>query len=458
MTAPGIEGTGAAEAPIVVVGGGVAGLVCARRLQRLGHAVLLLEGEPEVGGRVRSTVRDGLVLDHGFQVLFTAYPVLGAELELAALQPQRCAPAAWVVRDGRARLLGDALRDPALLWPVLRDGGMGWGDLLRMLRLRLLAASQSVEGCFAPRFARHDTASFLRWRGFSPQAIAGFFAPFYGGILLDPSLGASASVLLFTLKMLAQGDTVLPAAGMGAITQQLARGLRPGTVRCAARVAAVTVEGDGAGGRRATGVVLASGERVAARAVVLATDPWSRVPLAATAGIALAEPPAPLGCTTVYFTAPRAPLPGKSLWLNATPGAVVSHALTVTEVAPGYAPAGTSLLAATAVGASAQLEEDVLVAAARREVAAMAQAGGVAPAPLTPVATWRVPRAQFMQPPGWMDQRPGLSGGRGIASGSDVTGVWLASELEHSSSLDGAARGGVAAAEAVQEAVRAGRC
>ena len=236
------QGNGRADAPIVIVGGGVAGLVCARRLHRAGMPVLLLEAEAEVGGRVRSTVRDGVVLDHGFQVLFTAYPVLGAELELAALGLASCAPAAWVVRGGRARLVGDALRDPGLLPRVLRDGGMGWPDLLRMLRLRLLAGSLSVDACFAPRFAQHDTAEFLRWRGFSAAAIDGFFAPFYGGILLDPTLGASASVLLFTLKMLAAGDTALPAGGMGALARQLAAGVPPEAIRCGARVARVVVE------------------------------------------------------------------------------------------------------------------------------------------------------------------------------------------------------------------------
>jgi hypothetical protein len=191
-------------------------------------------------------------------------------------------------------------------------------------------------------------------------------------------------------------------------------------------------------------VVLDDGTRVDARAVVLATDPWSAVPLAATAGVTLPPPPAPGGCTTVYFTASTPPLPGKALWLNAAPGAVISHALTVTEVAPSYAPPGTSLLAATAVGGAAVLEEEALVAAARREVAAMAQAAGVAPVPLTHAATWRVPRAQFAQPPGWREQRPGPPGGI-----CEISGVWIASELAHSSSLDGAARGGLAAAHAI---------
>ena len=86
-----------------------------------------------------------------------------------------------------------------------------------MLRLRYFATSLSFDACFAPRFDRVTTSEFLRQRGFSARAISSFFAPFYGGILLDRSLETSASVLLYTFKMLAEGRTVVPTMGMGAI-------------------------------------------------------------------------------------------------------------------------------------------------------------------------------------------------------------------------------------------------
>ncbi|MDX1747541.1 MAG: FAD-dependent oxidoreductase, partial [Halobacteriales archaeon] len=71
---------------VVVVGGGLAGLVAARRLAEAGLEVELFERRDGLGGRVRSRERGGFTLDRGFQVLFTAYPAVERELDLDALE------------------------------------------------------------------------------------------------------------------------------------------------------------------------------------------------------------------------------------------------------------------------------------------------------------------------------------------------------------------------------------
>jgi len=59
---------------VIIVGGGISGLSAARLLSRKGVPFLLLESEPQLGGRIQSENYDGFILDNGFQILNTAYP------------------------------------------------------------------------------------------------------------------------------------------------------------------------------------------------------------------------------------------------------------------------------------------------------------------------------------------------------------------------------------------------
>ncbi|MEP6780296.1 MAG: FAD-dependent oxidoreductase, partial [Gemmatimonadaceae bacterium] len=221
---------------VVVVGAGIAGLVCAIELSRAGKSVTVLEAADAVGGRVRTDCVDGCTIDHGFQVLFTAYPTLTSYLDLGPLELRPFRAAAQIVTSNGSSHIGDALRDPTLLLDTMAAGAITIVDKMRLLSLRRFARELSVEECFSAEFHALTTRAFLIGRGFSHVAIENFFVPFYGGILLDRSLSTNASVLLFTFKMLAEGDTAIPARGIGAIPQQLASKLPNGVVRTSTRV------------------------------------------------------------------------------------------------------------------------------------------------------------------------------------------------------------------------------
>ena len=53
---------------VAIIGAGIAGLVCARKLCRAGLKVLVFEAGDAVGGRIRTDEVDGFLLDRGFQV------------------------------------------------------------------------------------------------------------------------------------------------------------------------------------------------------------------------------------------------------------------------------------------------------------------------------------------------------------------------------------------------------
>jgi phytoene dehydrogenase-like protein len=70
---------------IVIVGAGLAGLACARVLAAAGRPFRILEASNAVGGRVRTDVVDGFLLDRGFQVFLPAYPEARRVLDYEAL-------------------------------------------------------------------------------------------------------------------------------------------------------------------------------------------------------------------------------------------------------------------------------------------------------------------------------------------------------------------------------------
>src|SRR4051812_24245846 len=95
---------------VVVVGAGLAGLACARRLAASGVAVTLLEAADTVGGRGRTDVVDGFRCDRGFQLLNPAYPEARRVLDLHALRLRPLPVGVIVATEGPRRLLADPRR------------------------------------------------------------------------------------------------------------------------------------------------------------------------------------------------------------------------------------------------------------------------------------------------------------------------------------------------------------
>ena len=56
------------------LGGGYAGLCAAKTLAEAGVDFMLLEASDGLGGRLRTDVVDGFLLDRGFAIFLTGYP------------------------------------------------------------------------------------------------------------------------------------------------------------------------------------------------------------------------------------------------------------------------------------------------------------------------------------------------------------------------------------------------
>ena len=405
---------------VVVVGAGLAGLACARELARRGVECVVLEASDAVGGRVRTDRVDGFQIDRGFQVHLTAYPEARRVLDYDALDLQPFEPGALVWRGGRFERLGDPLRRPLQALPTLLADVGTLADKARVLRLRQSVLRGTVDGLWERPETTTEAALRDRY-GFSERMVDRFFRPFLGGVFLDRSLEDSSRTFEFYFRMFSEGDAAVPAAGIGAIPEQLAAAL-PAPPRLGARVAEV-----GAGG-----VVLDDGEPVGARAVVVATDAAAAarlvpgldaVPWKGTAQLAWAAP------------APAPPRDEAVLMLDGEGAGPVNNVQVLSAVAPTYAPPGQALVTASVLGAAGGADAD-LDRAARAQLRAWF-GGQVSGWRLLDVA--RVPRALprlgSLTPP----ERPARLGG-----GLYVTGDW-----RRNGSINGALVAGRHAADAV---------
>lgn len=414
---------------VLIVGAGLAGLVCARQLLLAGLDVQVLEMQDQVGGRIATDVTaDGFRLDRGFQVLFAAYPALRRHTSLASLQPRWLASGVQIVDGAKQFVLGHPLFDVSSILPTLTQGAVTPSDVRAVLAMLV----RSLGDGDRPLVASHETGKRrLQDFGAGDNFINRVIVPMMGGVTLDRSLDTDASFVGFVFRAMALGRIFLPALGIGELSRQLGALIPPAAVHLGARADSVIVEGG-----RAVGVQTDSGA-MGGDVVVIATD----APVARTlTGVAM--PVKRRTCTTVYFTADRAPESGKRLVVHAA-GGLVNHLLWNSNVAPEYAPPGRPLLSVTVLRALHE-SDDAVVAAVLGDLATWYEPAGTMN--LEPVSVQRVEYAQFAQEPGVYDHLP--------QPGTPVANLYLAGEYLHSSSTQGAMRGGEMAAVAVLRDLR----
>ena len=393
--------------PVVVVGGGLAGLVCARKLHRAGLPVRLLEASDRIGGRLRTDRVDGFQLDRGFQVLFEAYPHVQQELNLDALDMRWFRRGAQLY-DGKVAHIFDVQKP----WATALDPYIKLSDKIR-LALIAMKASRQTQRSGKPLTAKEH----LQSNGFSDQFIQRFARPFFGGIFLDSSLSVDCDQFEFVLRMLTLGRAGVPAEGMEAIPRQIAADLPNASICCFSKVGAIDDYG----------VALTSGERIEARAVIVATDAraWQQI------SVLRSLPERRFwGTTCLWFATEDLVEPDPVIWLNGTGNGRVNQVAPMTSCAPSYGPAGQNLLAVSlngcweGVGLKEEVQAELTVWFPR-------------------VRQWRhlatqvIPNAQLVQQPATSKLGPINAPGN----------IKISGEARTNSSIDGAIESGIHSAD-----------
>ena len=323
------------EVDVVIVGGGLAGLSAARRLDRAGVEWLLVEGSDRLGGRVATDVVDGWRMDRGFQVLNTAYPRLPALVDVDALDMRYFTSGVLVRRGGALHRLENPLRGPLATPKTLTSGVGTFADRLKFAALATRCATLPAAKLLD--MPETTTQEMLRGAGLSHRIIEEVLRPFFSGVFADRSLDTSSHVAAMVLRSFTRGRLGVPAAGMAALPAAIAGPLPFPQLLIGARTVSV-----------GPGMVLTEGGEIRCRAVIVATDPM-------TAATLLPQLPRPdmHGLTTFYFGADRAPIDEPILLLDGDRREIIANTVVMSNAAPEYAPGGKSLIAATVVGVSA---------------------------------------------------------------------------------------------------------
>lgn len=413
------------DTDVIVIGAGLAGLQCARHLERSGLGAVVLEAADAVGGRIRTDVVDGFRVDRGFQVLNPAYPALADGVDVPALGLQSFGVGV-VVRDGEATsTLAHPLRHPRYALSTLSSGHVPLADLVAVVRWigpTLLRRRRRM------RSATDETlgASFER-AGLTGPLRRNVLDTFLAGVLSDSSGESSARYVRQLVRYFALGAPGLPRDGMRSLPEQLARTLAgPVRLRTAARGIRETSDG----------VEVATDDgALRARAAIVAVGPHDVDTLTGLAA------PATHGLTTWWFRADGLPCRSRFLMIDASrpgggPAGPVWNTAVISDVAPTYAPAGERLVQATTLldtpdGRAS--EADV-----RRDLARLYA---------TSTASWEVVAHHVVEhtlpaePPPFTGRGPAWTGERTLVTG----------DHRDSGSIQGALVAGARAARAVAE-------
>ncbi len=265
------------HAPVIVVGGGWAGLTAAVELTRHGVPVTVLESARQLGGRARCVPFGSQRVDNGQHVMIGAYHAMLELLDLLGVAEQAVfmrRPLELAMHTPGRR--GVHVKAPALPAPLhmlaalLGSRGLSPMDRLRALRFGAMATSTRPS-------PSPDTSvqAMLEKNRQSPRLVANLWEPLCLAALNTPIADASATLFLRVLRDAFTGtrhntDLLIPRTDLGTALPRPALDFieaHHGKVRLGQRVHGLRIGPNGV-----TGVDLTN-ERLSARQVILAVSP-----------------------------------------------------------------------------------------------------------------------------------------------------------------------------------------
>ncbi len=333
---------------IHIIGGGISGLVAAQVLENHGFSTTIIEATDRVGGRVKTDRLDGYLLDHGFQVLLTAYPAATKYLDLKSLDLQQFVPGASIFKQKKQKVIGDPLRDVSLIFSTLFSGIGTTSDKIKILKLNAYLKKKSIKAIFEEK--EETTLNYLKNYGFSEGIISDFFTPFFSGIFLETELKTSSRMFEFVYKMFGEGHAAIPKGGMEEIPKQLQANLTQTKYIYDTKVANVK-EGE---------ITLEDGTLLKSDFTIIATEPSQLISNLSNQAIKWKS------CVNLYFTAATRKMKKPIIGLIPNEGSLINNLFYPTSVTTSSR--GNQELLSVTVIDSKGLNEKELIKSVQREL------------------------------------------------------------------------------------------
>ena len=314
---------------IYIIGAGISGLIAAYELERAGYSPQILEASDGVGGRVRTDIENGFLLDRGFQVLLTAYPEAKRYLDYEKLKLKMFDPGAIIFKPGDFFAVHDPLRNPMRLFGMAFSKVGTLKDKFKIFTLTNSLKKKSEEKIFAEPSL--TTIDFLRNYGFSETIIDNFFKPFFKGIFLENGLQTSSRMFNFVFKMFSIGFAAIPERGMQEIPDQLKNKLQKTVFHFNSPVE--KVEGNT--------IFLRNGNKIQADKVIIASRPDRMLPQLAGQVKEYRK------VINLYFSLEKSFIAQPMIGLVPDSQYLINNFVFMTDVSKSYSSSGKALLSVT---------------------------------------------------------------------------------------------------------------
>ena len=297
----------------VVIGGGLAGISAALTLQDAGESVELFEASDDLGGRVRSDYIDGFILDRGFQLINSGYSEVKRLKVIPEIEFCKSERTIDVVTPFGISSIGDPRLHPfqAFNSPL--------GSLSEKVAvLKFLGDRPNSNISLRDALLASGTGDFYE----------NLLKPFLKGVFLTELENIDSSYGREIIKSFVIGDSGLPRAGAGALSEAL--GARVENVHLNSPVSSLA--------------------EFAGKKIIVATDAKTATQLLGRSEIAEHTT-----SYTWYHSIPAGVITSKRLRVTSTANPIV-NSIALSNVVSQYAPEDKTLISSTSLVALSDQE------------------------------------------------------------------------------------------------------